>query len=238
MPDVNLGAVAGGSKRLSGYLARPEGPGPWPGVVVIHEVWGLDAVMRRQVDRVASAGYLGLGPDLYSDGGKARCMLRTFRALASGDGKALVDIEATRRWLIEQGDCTGKVGVLGFCMGGSFALVTSPRGFDAASANYGMLPKGAEEALAGACPIIGSFGGKDRTMRGMAPRLDSALTALEVPHDVKVYPEAGHSFLNDAPTGPRLLQPLMRVANVGPEPASAADAWARIDAFFAEHLIG
>jgi carboxymethylenebutenolidase len=236
MPEVNLGAVSGGSKRLTGYLRRPEGPGPWPGVVVIHEVWGLDEVMRRQVDRLAAAGYLSLGPDLYSNGGTARCVISTFRALASGNGRALVDIEAARLWLLDQGDCTGKVGVLGFCMGGGFALITATRGFDVASANYGVVPKNAQEVLAGACPIVGSFGGKDLSMRGMAPRLETALTALDVPHDVKVYPRAGHSFLNDGPSGPRLMQQVLRITNVGPEPTSAADAWGRIEAFFAAHL--
>jgi carboxymethylenebutenolidase len=238
MPDVSLGSVPGGSQRLGGYLARPTGAGPWPGVVVIHEVFGLDDVLRRQADRLAAAGYLCLAPNLFSDGGAARCLVSTFRGLLSGHGKPLADIEAARTWLLDQGDCTGKVGIIGFCMGGGFALLTSTRGFDAASANYGQVPKKAEEVLAGACPIVGSYGGKDLSMRGEAPKLERVLTTLGVTHDVKTYPEAGHSFLNDQPNGPALLRPLMRVANVGPDPAAAADAWGRIESFFAEHLAG
>lgn len=197
---------------------------------------GVDDVLRRQIERLAAAGYLALGPDLYSDGGLLRCIVTTFRALSSGQGNALADIEASRQWLLAQGDCTGKVGVIGFCVGGGFALVTSTSGFDAASANYGPVPTHAEQALAGACPIVGSYGAKDRSMRDMAPKLTRALATLGVAHDVKEYPTAGHSFLNDEPNGPRVLRPLLRIAHIGPDPVAAADAWARIEAFFAEHL--
>jgi len=99
-----------------------------------------------------------------------------------------------------------------------------------------MVARRAEQALVGACPIVGSYGKKDRTMPAMAPKLERALTTLGVEHDVKTYPNAGHSFLNDAPNGPAALRPLLKVLNFGPEPASAADAWRRIEAFFAEHL--
>ena len=64
MPDIEIGPVAGGSARLRGYLAVPEGDGPWPGVVAIHEALGLNDILRRQVDRLARAGYLTLAPDL------------------------------------------------------------------------------------------------------------------------------------------------------------------------------
>jgi carboxymethylenebutenolidase len=236
MPDVLLGPVVQGSSQLSGYVAKPEGGRPWPGVVVIHEAFGLDVVMRRQADRLAAAGYLSLAPDLFSDGGAMRCVLRTLRAMASGRGKAFADIEASRQWLLEQPDCTGKVGVIGFCMGGGFALLTSTRGFDVSSVNYGMVPRNAEHTLAGACPIVGSYARKDPMMPGMAPRLERALTTLGVAHDIKTYPAAGHAFLNDASNGPAPLRPLLKVLHIGPEPASALDAWRRIEAFFAEHL--
>lgn len=236
MPDLSLGTVSRGSQRLHGYLARPAGSGPWPGVVAIHEVFGLDDVLRRQCDRLAAAGYLALGPDLFSDGGAARCVVGTFRAMFRGRGKAFADIEAARRRLLDDPDCSGRVGVIGFCMGGGFALLAASRGFDAASDNYGTVPVHAERALAGSCPIVGSYGGKDLLTRGMPQKLDRALSKLGVEHDVKTYPDAGHSFLNDAPNGPQPLRPLLRVGHIGPEPASAVDAWQRIERFFAEHL--
>lgn len=237
MTDISLGAVAGGSADLRGYLARPgSGSGPWPGVVAIHEIFGMDEQFRRHCDRLAGAGYLTLGLDLFSDGGPRRCIVTTMRALFRGEGKPLADIEAGRRHLVEHADSTGKVGVIGFCMGGGFALLTAPRGFDVAAPNYGQAPSHAERALQGSCPVVASYGKRDPLMPGMAKRVEKALTANDVPHDLKVYPGAGHSFLNDAMTGPRALQPIERVLNVGPRPEAARDAWARIERYFDTYL--
>jgi carboxymethylenebutenolidase len=120
-------------------------------------------------------------------------------------------------------------------MGGGFALLTADR-FDAAAANYGVLPRHIETALAGACPIVASYGRKDPSLRGAANKLTRVLTDLGIEHDVKEYPKAGHSFLNDDYYGPAPAQRLQRVLEVGPEPESAIDAWQRIEAFFAAHL--
>jgi carboxymethylenebutenolidase len=223
---------------LNAYVAVPAvGDGPWPGVVVLHEAFGLNDDTRQQADRLASAGYLAVAPDLFTNGGALRCLKSTFAAMTSGQGKAVDDITAVRTWLAERDDCTGKVGVIGFCMGGGFALLSANQGFEAASVNYGaMPPKDLDAALTGACPVVGSYGGRDRQLRGVAGRIEAVLESKDVPHDLKEYPDAGHSFLNDAPNGPRVLRPLLRVAHVGPEPASAADAWARIEAFFDRYL--
>ncbi len=121
-------------------------------------------------------------------------------------------------------------------MGGAFALLSASEGYDVAAPNYAMLPKALDEAVQGACPVVASYGGRDRTQKGAAEKLDVALTRAGVVHDVKEYPKAGHAFLNDAEVGPRVLRPLMKVANVGPEPESATDAWRRIESFFATHL--
>ncbi len=236
--DIVIDPLPGGSPELRGVLGVPEGAGPWPGVVVVHEAFGTDAVMRRQVERMTEAGYLTLMPNLYSEGGARRCLIPTFRAMMSGKGRAFADVEAARRHLAGRPDCTGRIGVIGFCMGGSFALLSAGRGFAAASVNYGRLPadKVLDAALEDACPIIASFGARDRTLRGAAPRLEATLTRLGVEHDVTEYPTAGHAFLNETETGPRWLRPVLRVSGVRPDPEAAAEAWQRIDAFFAEHL--
>ncbi|MFG2272351.1 dienelactone hydrolase family protein [Streptomyces chartreusis] len=234
---TGLSAARGGSRRLTGHLTRPAGPGPWPGVVVVHEALGVNDVMHRQADRLASAGYLVLMPDLFTDGGAVRCLVPTFRAALSGQGRAFHDIGAARTRLAQDPDCTGRIGIIGFCMGGSFALLALSDGeFDAASVNYGRPPKDLDKALDGACPVVASYGARDRTLPGVASRLEAALDRLGVVHDVKEYPEAGHSFLNDAEVGPRALRPLMRVAGIRPHPESAVDAWRRIDDFFTAHL--
>jgi carboxymethylenebutenolidase len=233
---TELAKQQGGSQPLRAYLVKPAGEGPWPGVVMVHEALGMDDVMLRQAERLADAGFLTLAVDLFSAGGVRKCLISTFRALFKGEGRPFADIETARLWLVDSSDCTGKVGFIGFCMGGGFALATANTGFDASSANYGTLPKDLDAALEGACPIVASYGGKDFPMRKVPAKLEEALTRKNIPHDVKSYPTAGHSFLNDAPVGSALLRPLMRVANMGPEPTAAADAWKRIDGFFAEHL--
>ncbi len=226
----------GGSASLHGYLATPDADGPWPGVVMIHEIFGLDDVMRRHADRLAGLGYLTLAVDLFTDGGGIRCLVATMRTMFKGGGRAFVDIGAARQWLAASPQCTGKIGVLGFCMGGGFALLSANRGFDAAAPNYGQLPEDLDAAVAGACPVVGSYGGRDPSLKNAAAKLDRALTKAGVVHDVKEYPTASHTFLNDAQVGPRPLQPLLRIAGFRPDPEASVDAWQRIDAFFTEHL--
>ncbi|KQR05930.1 dienelactone hydrolase family protein [Arthrobacter sp. Leaf145] len=230
--------AAGGSVSLKGYLAEPPGEGPFPGVVMIHEAFGLDDVMRRQADRLATAGYLTLAVDLYSDGGARRCLVATMRSMLSGEGRAFTDVATAKEWLRNDDRCTGRVGVIGFCMGGAFALLAAKDGFDAAAVNYGQLPRDLHNALQGACPVVANYGGKDRTLPGAAAKLDQALNSLGIEHDVKEFPTAGHAFMNDAPVGPKLLRPLTRVMGIKPDPASAPEAWRRIEEHFAKHLAG
>lgn len=226
-----------GDDQLRGVLAVPLGAGPFPAVVMVHEVFGIDESMRSQITRMASAGYLVLMPDLYSRGGMRKCLTATFRALVDGTGQAYLDVEAAKQLLLSRPDCTGKVGVVGFCMGGGFALQLVNKGYDAAAVNYGQAAKDLEAQLAGSCPIVASFGGKDKSLKGAGPKLEAALTKAGIPHDVKVYPKASHAFMNPTQAGPDFLKPFMNtVVGFKPRPIEAADAWSRIEAFFGEHL--
>ena len=222
---------------LPAHLAVPSGEGPWPGMVLVHEAFGLDAVMVRAAERVAAMGLLVLAPDLLARGRRPVCLTQTFAALRRGSGRAFDDIEATRAALLADPRCTGSVGVIGFCLGGAFALVLAGRpGWDAAAVNYGMLPDD-PAVLDGSCPVVASYGARDRFLAGSAARLEEALATRGVPHDVKEYPEAGHSFLNDEDNAPWYLAPMnWLVMHAGPEPASAEDAWGRIEVFLQQHL--
>jgi carboxymethylenebutenolidase len=234
VPAVRVPGAAS-APELDAHLAVPPvGAGPWPGVVVVHELFGLTDDIRQSADRLAAAGYLALAPDLFTAGGARRCLKATFAALSSGTGAAYGDLEACRALLAQRADATGKVGVLGFCLGGGFALMGATRGFDAAAPSYGPLPKDLPRALQGACPVVASYGARDRGFRGAAARLEAALTQAGVEHDVVEYPDAGHSFLNRHGAGP--LGVLERVGGFSYHHPSAEDAWGRILRFFDTHL--
>ena len=124
------------------------------------------------------------------------------RALRRGRGRAFDDLEVARAALLADPRCNGAVGVIGFCLGGGFALVLAGRpGWDAAVVNYGALPADLA-ALDGACPVVASYGGRDLYLRGAASSSTAALTERGVAHDVKEYPAAGHAFLNGRDTTP------------------------------------
>ncbi|MEZ0381965.1 MULTISPECIES: dienelactone hydrolase family protein [Mycobacteriaceae] len=217
---------------IEALLDIPEGPGPWPGVVVVHDAIGYAADMEAISERIADAGYLAVSPNLYSRGGRARCITRVFRELLTQRGRALDDILAARDHLLGMPECSGTVGIAGFCMGGQFSLVLSPKGFGASAPFYGTpLPRRLEETLTGACPIVASFGGRDPLGRGAPDRLRRVVEQHDIPHDIKTYPGAGHSFANKLPA-----QPLLRITGFGYNEAATADAWARVFAFFGEHL--
>jgi len=232
MADVSITTQRG---QMPCYLAEPPGAKPHPGVIVLHDVGGMSQDHRNQADWLAQDGFLSLAVDLYYLGGFLRCIRAVARDLVARSGPAFDDVEACRSWLSTNPACNGKIGVIGFCMGGGFVLMlVSGHGFSAASINYGgKLPPDVDSFLQAPCPVIGSYGGKSHWEQGAADELERALTRALVVHDVKEYPEAGHSFMNNKE---QFWFKLLRYRGIAYNEPAAMDARRRIAAFFHTHL--
>ncbi|MCH2171599.1 dienelactone hydrolase family protein [Myxococcota bacterium] len=230
-----------------GYFAHPD-VGEVPGVVLIHDVWGLKDHTRDLSRRLATAGYGVLAVDLYrhEPGFEIEDPGVWMRALS--DPRALADVQAAVDWLRDE-PVTGDlpVGVIGFCMGGMYALLAacSCEGVSAAVPFYGLLshshgmlyadegldpelkPREPLQAAADLrCPLLGVFGGRDDFVpMSDIGILERVLEETGQSVEVAVYPEAGHAFLND--TRPDAFRP-----------DDAEHAWRRMLDFLSTHLKG
>ena len=234
MPNLLVSTPRG---QMPCYLAEPAEPGIHPGVIVLHDVGGMSEDHRNQARWLADVGFLSLAIDLYYLGGFLRCIRAVARDLMARTGPIFDDVEACRAWLAAQPGCSGYIGVIGFCLGGGFALLlVSGHGFTAASINYGgRLPPDVDDFLKTACPVIGSYGSKSRWEKGVAHDLEQALTRALIPHDVKEYPDAGHSFMNNKQ---QWWFKVLRLSGIAYNETAAMDARRRIAAFFHTHLQG
>jgi carboxymethylenebutenolidase len=155
-------------------------------------------------------------------------------AIRTGGGPAVSQANAIRRWLCERaGVAEANVGIIGFCLGGGFALGVG-RGWGAVSTNYGPIPKN-PDVLRGMGPTIGCYGGRDLTSQGSGPELETRLRAVGSEVETHTYPDAGHSFLTDGkrPLMTFLSAPLLHIAY---KPETAEAGWRQIMAFFDKHL--
>jgi len=236
--DVRIPLPDAGELAATLVLPEPAPQAAAPGVIVLHEIFGPQPEILEVAERFAERGYIALAPDLFSAGIRLACLTRAMRESSSGrPGRTTEIIEAARAWLAARDDVDEqRLAVIGFCMGGSFALTyaaTAPPGLQAAAVNYGGVTK-RREALKDVCPIVASYGARDRVFGREATRLREHLEALGIEHDVKRYEQAGHSFMTDGshPVGRLVFLP-MRIAH---EPQAAHDAWARVFDFFDRHV--
>lgn len=216
---------------LKAYISEAAGPGPHPGVLVIHEMFGLNDHIRRTADRIAGAGYTALAVDMFSRGNRALCIMRIVMQglLRDGRGSGFDDLQTSRAYLQSLPRVDGnRVGVIGFCFGGGYAMLMACRDDQtrAASVFYGRLPRDLDE-VAEACPIVGSYGEHD--IPGQQPKniikLAERLKQYDILYSIKIYPHATHGFYNEE-----------RKATYNP--TAAEDAWRRTISFFDEFIKG
>jgi carboxymethylenebutenolidase len=218
---ANSVAIPSGSSTIGGYLAVPDGVGPHPAVVVIHEAHGLNDNIRQIARRFYDEGYAALAVDLFSGRNRVLCMARLMSAMlrTAPDRFGIRDLRAALDYLstVPSVDAA-RLGAIGFCMGGGLAIAwacTDDR-LQAIAPFYATNPR-PFTAVARLCPVVGSYPGRDFTAAS-GRKLNTALDGYGIPYDVKIYPDAGHSFFNDEG---RTYQP-----------DAAADSWERVLVFF------
>lgn len=216
-----------GNENIRGYLVRPaKASGKLPGVLVVHENRGLNPYIEDVARRLATANFIAFAPDgLTSVGGYPGDDEKGVAAFAKVDKpKMTEDFIAAARWLKGRPDCTGKIGVVGFCFGGGIANTLAVRmGADLAAAVpfYGAEPPAADAAKIKAAMLL-HYASLDTRITAGWPAWDAALTAANVIHTGYVYEGAQHGFHND--TTPRY------------DEASAKLAWQRALDFFNKYL--
>jgi carboxymethylenebutenolidase len=216
-----------GDETVKGILYTPEGKGPFPGIVVIHEWWGLNDWVKDQASKLADQGYVALAIDLYR--GKVGTTPEEAHEIMRGvpEDRANRDLEASFQFLASQPNVKpDRIGAIGWCMGGGYALdlaLEQPK-LAALVINYGHLATDPSAISKINAPMIGFFGALDR---GITPddvkQFSAAVDEAGKKIDVTIYPDAGHAFENPNNKD-------------GYRPADAADAWNKTVIFLASTL--
>ena len=204
-------------------------------MVVIHDLTGFGADAQRHCARFADEGYVALAPDLYR-GGNVSCVVQTLKSIATGQGHALTVVDAARRALADREDVDEeRLGVIGFCMGGGFALIAAAdQRFAVAAPFYGSVPREASR-LRGICPTLAQYGSKDVAFVAHGRRLASHLQELGIEHEVLFHEDAGHSFMNQLEGVAAMGGPYTPL-RAEYDPVVEARAWERVLEFFAQHM--
>lgn len=205
-----------------GYLASPKAEGSYPGVVMVHEWWGLNDNIRAMARELAKDGYIVLAVDMF---GKVATTSDEARAqISSLDGDiALLNLKAAKAYLKSEG--ANKIASLGWCFGGgqSLRLALSGEPLDATVIYYGTLVTDEKELEKIKWPVLGIFGETDTSIPvETVNKFKTVLTSLGIQNSIHIYPGVGHAFAN--PSG----------MNYAPE--ETKDAWEKTVTFLEENL--
>jgi len=224
--EVVYGQV--GESQLRGYLARPVDAGPGtPGLIVIHEWWGLNDNIRRTAERLAGEGYVALAVDLY--GGQSASIpkeaIKLMNGLMANADRADENLRQAHRYLDEEIGAP-RVGSIGWCLGGRWSLRTAvllPDSLDAAVMYYGTVTTDEAELSPLQMPVMGNFAENDPIIKlESVAQFTATMKRLGKTVDVKVYTGAKHAFAN--PSG------------MAYDAVAAEDAWERSTVFLKTHL--
>lgn len=238
---AGVSKIQGGASEIKAYIARPDGAGPYPGVVLIHHVPGWDEFYREFARRFAEHGYIAVVPNLfesYGDGTPSEVAARAREDGYPSDAAVVADAQASLKWITSQASSNGKVGVIGSCSGGRHATLVASQaeGFGAAVNLWGGSVVATPDQLNAkrpvavvdltpqlSCPLLGLFGNDDQNPNVAAVNThEEALKAAGKNFSFFRYEGAGHGF--------------MYYQGAAYRPQQAMDAWEKIDAFFKEHL--
>lgn len=224
---IVAGVVAYGEddgEQLTGYFAVGAEGGPKPAVIVIQEWWGLNDHIKDVARRFAEAGFVALAPDLYHGVATTEPNEARKLAMALDTAAAVSEIQQAMTWLRAQDDSNGKVGIVGFCMGGGLVLQTAANdpSLDAAVVFYGS-PLGAGEASRVKAPVLSLLGSADSISSSRYEAMHAVFDANGVTNEFHLYDGAQHAFFNDT-----------RASSY--DPFTAADAWERTVRWFQENL--
>ena len=226
--NKNRGEMVSLAEGGSAYLVTPEQGGEKnPAVIVIQEWWGLNDWIRSKSDEFAVRGYVALAPDLYRGRSAADAEEAHELSRALPEDRAVTDLRSALEYLASRSDVDpARIGVIGWCMGGGYALslaIEEPR-LQATVINYGRLVTDPQKLSRIRSPILGNFGGEDRGIPVEDVRaFEAALDQANIAHDIKIYPDQGHAFMN--PENEK-----------GFNAEAARDAWQRIETFFEREL--
>jgi carboxymethylenebutenolidase len=193
-------AFKSGDETVSAYLALPDGAGPHPALIVIHEWWGLNEWVKEQAGKFADEGFVTLAPDLYRGSVTGDPAVAHELSRGMPQDRAVRDLRASFAYLAARNDVSkAKIGSVGWCMGGGLSLqlaVNEPQ-LAAAVVYYGAMPTNPEEIKELQAPVLGNFGADDGGIKVESVNaFEKAMKAAGKSIDIKIYEGAGHAFQN------------------------------------------
>ena len=226
--NTNIEYTTPDGQTLTGYLALPDSPGPHPGVLLIHEWWGLNHGITVLADALADEGYVVFAPDVYRGRLAETIPYALWLRLGTPTQQVYADVDSALTWLRSRDDVdAGRVASMGFCFGGGHSLQLGMRQSENIALTiiyYGALVTDPAllRPLVEAQPVLGIFGEEDRSIPTQEVlEFEAALNSLNIENEITIYPGVGHAFLNE---------------DNYDQPGAASDAWQQTLAFLAENL--